>query len=103
MIKIIKRLMPYCEECEDINPYCTKIRDRTEDGKSYDFNIVVMCQNADICSQAVHRFSSLVTSDEQLAAKKNETISDVIEMMVNDHGYSPNCCVINDIRKLKED
>lgn len=32
---------------------------------------------------------------------RSETITDVIEMLVNDNGYSPHSATINDIRKLK--
>lgn len=33
---------------------------------------------------------------------RDDVIDEVIEMMVNDHGYHPLAVVINDIRKLKE-
>lgn len=55
MIKLEKRLMPYCEECENLTPCTMKLRDKREDG-GFDIKVVVMCTYADTCSHAVHQY-----------------------------------------------
>lgn len=56
MIKIEKRLMQWCEDCERYRPYCYNVRERTEDQKSFNINTVIECEHADICSFAIHQY-----------------------------------------------
>lgn len=55
-IKLEKRLMQWCEDCEDFAPCCFKLREETEDKKSFDINTVIICRHADICSNAVQQY-----------------------------------------------
>ena len=65
MIKLEKRLMPYCENCDDFYPCCMRSREKTEDGKSFNINVVVMCQHADVCINAVHQYQKACERNEQ--------------------------------------
>lgn len=56
MIKLEKRLMSFCEDCEMFAPCCFKLREKTEDNKSFYINTVIECQHADICINAVHQY-----------------------------------------------
>lgn len=55
MIKLEKRLMQYCEDCEMFAPCSMKLREKQDDN-SYVIKAVVMCKNIDICSNAVHHY-----------------------------------------------
>ena len=44
----------------------------------------------------------LLTPIELMKDERKRTIKDVIEMLVNKHGYSPNSVIIKDIEQLKE-
>ena len=55
MIKIEKRLMEYCENCDMLQPCTMKLKEKQYD-YSYAIKVVVMCQHADICSHAVHQY-----------------------------------------------
>lgn len=55
MIKLEKRLMQFCEDCEMFTPCAMKIREKQDDN-SYAIKAVVMCKDADICSNAVHQY-----------------------------------------------
>lgn len=59
MIKIEKRIMPWCEECENFEPNTICLSGQTVNGESIDKRIVVECINADICSNAVHQYQKL--------------------------------------------
>ena len=56
MINVEKHLMQWCEECNMFAPCCFKLREQTEDKKSFNINTVIECQHADICSNAVHQY-----------------------------------------------
>lgn len=74
MIKLEKRLMQWCEDCEMFAPCCFKLREKTEDKKSFDINTVIVCQHADICSHAVHQYQK--SCENTPIIKENETVVD---------------------------
>ena len=51
MIKVQKRIMKYCEGCDEFSPICYKKLEN--DGT---ITTIVECSNADICSNAVYRY-----------------------------------------------
>lgn len=55
MIKLEKRLMQWCEDCDEFAPCSMKIEEKQNDN-SYAIEVVVMCQHADICSNAIHQY-----------------------------------------------
>lgn len=61
MIKLEKRLMPWCEDCELFAPCSMKLRDKQDDN-SYVIKAVVMCKNVDICGNAVHQYQKTLES-----------------------------------------
>lgn len=61
MIKLEKRLMQWCEDCEMFAPCSMKLREKQDDN-SYVIKAVVMCSHADICSNAVHQYQKTLES-----------------------------------------
>lgn len=68
MIKLEKRLMQWCEDCEMFAPCAMKIREKQDDN-SYAIKAVVMCKNVDICSNAVHQYQKTLDNHDPSPCK----------------------------------
>lgn len=58
MIKLEKRLYPFCEECKVFSPCSIKTREKLDDN-SYAIKVLIRCSHSDLCINAVNQYNKL--------------------------------------------